>query len=328
MVDADSILEQNALLAVVKPFVDDPQHVVATGGVIRVANGSSVYRGAIEDARHSSRWLVRIQSVEYIRSFLLGRIGWSRLGSLLIISGAFGLFRRDVVIAVGGLDPRSLGEDAELVTSIHEHMRNADRPYRIVFVPDPVCWTEVPETFAQLGKQRRRWSRGLAQLVRKHRSMIGRPRYRGIGMVALPYYIAFELLGPIVEVLGLICLVVGLATGMVSWWFAAVFAVAAIAYGLFVSCCALAIEEFAFHRYPRWTDLQRSFFAAVAENIGYRQIHAWWRLCGLVDEARGADTGWGEMVRRGFEPVIADHEVNTRETSSHEVPPSPKAVVQ
>jgi cellulose synthase/poly-beta-1,6-N-acetylglucosamine synthase-like glycosyltransferase len=189
-------------------------------------------------------------------------------------------------------------------------MLNAKRPYRVVFVPDPVCWTEVPETRAQLGKQRRRWSRGLAQLVRKHRSMVGRPRYRGIGMVALPYYIAFELLGPIVEVLGLVTMIIGLATGVVSWWFAAVFAVVAIAYALFVSCCALAIEEFAFHRYPRWSDLQRSFFAAVAENIGYRQMHAWWRFRGLVDEVRGADTGWGEMTRRGFEPTVVVNDVD------------------
>src|SRR3954451_6361292 len=197
MVDADSILEEHALLPVVKPFVDDPEHVIATGGVIRVANGSKVNKGHVEDARHGSRLLPRIQNVEYIRSFLLGRLGWSRLGALLIISGAFGVFRRDIVLQVGGLDPKSLGEDAELVTTIHEYMRQNKRDYRVVFVPEPVCWTEVTETLAQLGTQRRRWSRGLAQLMRKHRRMIGNPRYGAIGTLALPYYVAFELLGPI-----------------------------------------------------------------------------------------------------------------------------------
>ncbi len=303
MVDADSILEETALLAVAKPFVDDPRHVVAAGGLIRVANGTSIYRGRVEDARHSSRWLARIQSVEYIRSFLLGRLGWSRLGSLLIISGAFGLFRRDVVLEVGGLDPRSLGEDAELVTTIHEHLRDTGRDYRVVFVPEPVCWTEVPETFAQLAKQRRRWSRGLAQLVRKHRGMIGRPKYGRIGMVALPYYVAFELVGPVIEATSLVALVAGLALGVVSPWFAAAFALAAIGYGLLVSACALAIEEVAFHRYHRWSDLQRSFAAAVAETIGYRQLHSWWRLRGLYDEIRGRQAAWGEMQRRGFTTV-------------------------
>ena len=304
MVDADSILEETALLSVVKPFVDDPQRVVAAGGLIRVANGASIYRGRVEDARHSSRWLARIQNVEYIRSFLLGRLGWSRLGSLLIISGAFGLFRRDLVLEVGGLDPRSLGEDAELVTTIHEHLRNAGRDYRVVFVPEPVCWTEVPETFAQLAKQRRRWSRGLAQLLCKHRRMIGRPKYGMIGAVALPYYVAFELIGPVIEAASVVALVAGLALGVLSIWFAAAFALAAIGYGLFVSACALAVEEIAFHRYYRWSDLQRSFAAAAAENFGYRQLHAWWRLRGLWDEICGREATWGEMQRRGFVSAV------------------------
>ncbi len=306
MVDADSILEERALLSVVKPFVDDPERVVAAGGVIRVANGAAVYRGRIEDARHASGWLPRIQSVEYIRSFLLGRLGWSRLRSLMIISGAFGVFRRDVVLAVGGLDPESLGEDAELVTTIHEHLRNENRDYRVVFVPEPVCWTEVPDSLSQLGKQRRRWSRGLAQLLRKHRRMVGNPRYGSIGLAALPYYVAFELLGPVVELLGVLAVCAGLALGVVDPWFAAVFAAAAVGYGLFVSCCALTIEEFAFHRYHRWSDLQRSFFAALIENIGFRQLHAWWRLCGLYDEVRGRDAAWGQMVRRGFQPATGE----------------------
>ena len=182
MVDADSILEDTALLRAAKPFVDDPQRVVAVGGVIRTANGSDVYRGRVEDARMPKGWLPRIQTVEYLRSFLLGRLGWSRLQGLLIISGAFGIFRRDVVIAARGLDLESLGEDAELVTTVHEYLRRARRDYRIVFVPEPVCWTEVPETLSQLGSQRRRWSRGLAQLLRKHRRMIGNPRYGRIGL--------------------------------------------------------------------------------------------------------------------------------------------------
>ncbi len=301
MVDADSLLEKDALLRVVKPFVDDPDRVVASGGMIRVANGTRVYRGEVEDALQSRRWLPRIQSVEYVRSFLLGRLGWSRLGSLLIISGAFGVFRRDVVLQVGGLDLDSLGEDAELVVTIHERMKREKRDYRVVFVPEPVCWTEAPESRSQLGTQRRRWSRGLAQLVRKHRSMIGNPRYGGVGVLALPYYELFELLGPVVELFGVVAVFAGLALGLVSPFFVGLFAIAAVGYGLFVSCSALAIEEFAFHRYHRWRDLQRSFAAALVENLGYRQLHAWWRLRGLADEVRGREPAWGQMVRRGFD---------------------------
>jgi cellulose synthase/poly-beta-1,6-N-acetylglucosamine synthase-like glycosyltransferase len=170
----------------------------------------------------------------------------------------------------------------------------------VVFVPDPVCWTEVPESFSQLAAQRRRWARGLTQLLRKHRRMIGNPRYGGVGVVALPYCLAFELFGPAIELLGLAALVAGLAFGAVSWWFAAAFAVTAAGYGVFVSSCALAIEEFAFHRYHRWGDLQRSFAAALVEFFGYRQLHAWWRLLGMYDELRGRETAWGDMVGRGF----------------------------
>jgi cellulose synthase/poly-beta-1,6-N-acetylglucosamine synthase-like glycosyltransferase len=306
IVDADSILEETALLRVAQPFVDDPERVIATGGVVRVANGSAVYRGRIEDFRHSRHRLARIQSVEYIRSFLLGRLGWSRLDSLLVISGAFGLFRRDVVLQVGGLDLDSLGEDAELVVTLHEHMRTQNRDYRIVFVPQPVAWTEVPETLSQLGRQRRRWSRGLLQIMRKHRRMIGNRRFGRIGLLAMPYYFLFELLAPVIEVLGLVALGAGLLLGAVDVSMALWFAVAALAYGVFVSVCALTVEEFAFHRYHRWTDLMRSFAAAVAENIGYRQLHACWRLAGLVDEVTGRRKTWGVMSRRGFTSIAQD----------------------
>ena len=323
MVDADSILEESALLRVAQPFVDDPEHVIATGGVVRVANGSTVYRGRIEDVRHSRHRLPRIQSVEYIRSFLLGRLGWSRLDSLLVISGAFGLFRRDVVVQVGGLDLDSLGEDCELVVTLHEHMRRQKRKYRIVFVPQPVAWTEVPETMRQLARQRRRWSRGLLQILRKHRRMIANPRFGRIGLVALPYYVLFELLAPVIEVLGLVALAAGLAMGAIDVQFAMSFAVVAVVYGVFVSACALTIEEFTFHRYHRWTDLQRSFAAALAENIGYRQLHACWRLAGLIDEVLGRKKTWGTMTRRGFTTADERTQPANEVTTEPEREPAP-----
>jgi hypothetical protein len=182
-------------------------------------------------------------------------------------------------------------------------MRRQKRKYRIVFVPQPVAWTEVPETLRQLARQRRRWSRGLLQIVRKHRRMIANPRFGRIGLVAVPYYVLFELLAPVIEVLGLVAMAAGLALGAVDVQFAVSFAVIAVVYGVFVSACALTIEEFSFHRYHRWTDLQRSFAAALAENVGYRQLHACWRLAGLVDEVLGRKKTWGAMTRRGFTPT-------------------------
>ena len=305
MVDADSLLEEESLLRVVKPFIDD-QRVVGTGGAIRAANGSTVERGRVTDPRMPRRWLERVQVLEYLRSFLLGRTGWSRIGALLIISGAFGVFRREVVVEVGGLDLQTLGEDAELVTKIHRLSHEEKRGYRLAFVAEPVCWTEVPGDTGVLGRQRRRWSQGLAEILWKHRRMMLNPRYGRIGLLTLPYYLLFEAIGPIVELTGIPIVILAFVLGVANPAFVLLFAAVALGYGMFVSISALAVEEFSFRRYPRWRDLAAALLAAVAENIGYRQMHAWWRLQGLWRFVRGHDAGWGVMTRTGFTPQPAD----------------------
>jgi cellulose synthase/poly-beta-1,6-N-acetylglucosamine synthase-like glycosyltransferase len=305
MVDADSLLEEESLLRVVKPFIDDPR-VVATGGAIRAANGSQVVRGRVVNATMPRRWIERVQVLEYLRSFLLGRTGWSRLGALLIISGAFGVFRREIVVEVGGLDLETLGEDAELVARIHGMVREQKRDLRVGFVAEPVCWTEVPHSSKVLARQRRRWSQGLAEVLWKHRRMMLNPRYGRIGLLALPYYFLFELIGPIVELTGLPVVALGFAFGLVTPSFALLLAAVALGYGMFVSLSALAVEEFSFHRYRRWRDLAAALLAAIAENVGFRQLHAWWRLQGLWRFIRRQDTGWGVMTRAGFMPAPAD----------------------
>jgi cellulose synthase/poly-beta-1,6-N-acetylglucosamine synthase-like glycosyltransferase len=300
MVDADSLLEEDALLRVVKPFIDDPRRVVAAGGVIRAANGSRVESGRVVEPRMPRGWLERVQVLEYLRSFLLGRTGWSRVGGLLIISGAFGVFRRDVLVEVGGLDLTTVGEDAELVARIHHRLRREGRDYRITFVAEPVCWTEVPRTGRVLAGQRTRWSQGLAEVLWRHRGMVGNPRYGRIGLLVLPYYLAFELLGPLVELFGVIAVALAFAFGMANLSFALLFAAVAFGYGAFVSVSALAVEEFSFHRYPRWRDLAVGVAAAGLENLGYRQLHAWWRLRGLARALSGREHSWGVMTRAGF----------------------------
>jgi cellulose synthase/poly-beta-1,6-N-acetylglucosamine synthase-like glycosyltransferase len=300
MVDGDSLLEADALLQVARPFVEDPDHVVATGGVIRAANGALTDRGTLLEPRLSRRWVVRIQVLEYLRSFLLGRTGWADAQALLIISGAFGLFRRDVVLEVGGLDPLSLAEDAELVVTVQEHLRRAHRPHRVVFVPQTVCWTEVPESWQVLGRQRTRWSHGLAQLLWKHRSMIGNPRYGPIGMLALPFFLLFELLGPVIELVGLAALVTSLVLGLVEPALAASVLVLAVAIGVLLSATAIAVEEVTYHRYRRGRDLLALMGAALAEHLWFRWAHSWYRLRGLVAALSGRAPVWTAMPRVGF----------------------------
>ncbi|MCL1692794.1 MAG: glycosyltransferase family 2 protein, partial [Actinomycetia bacterium] len=192
--DADTILEADALARVVRPFLEDAS-TVAVGGIVRIANGCTIDAGTVEDVRLPKNMLARFQVLEYLRAFLAARVGWNTLGGTLIISGAFGAFRRSVVAAAGGFDPTTVGEDMELIVRLHRHCRDRDMPYRIEFIPDPVAWTEAPEKISELGSQRDRWQRGLVQVITRHRGMIANPKYGVPGMVALPYYVVFELLG-------------------------------------------------------------------------------------------------------------------------------------
>jgi cellulose synthase/poly-beta-1,6-N-acetylglucosamine synthase-like glycosyltransferase len=300
IVDADSLLDPDALLVVTRPFADDPLRVIATGGVVRIANGCTVVAGRVTDIRMPDGWLARIQVVEYLRAFLLSRAGWSRLGALILISGAFGVFRRDVLVEAGGVSPGTLGEDFELVVRLHRRMRDSRRDYRIEFVAEPVCWTEVPVSVGMLRRQRRRWHRGLWETLWAHRAMLGRPRYGRVGLVALPWYWLFELAAPVLELGGLALMVLGAAFGVISLGAFALFLAVAYGYAAMVTLAALAIEEVSFPRYRRWRDLGVAGVAAVAENLGYRQATAGWRVEGWWSAVRGRAQVWGTMSRQGF----------------------------
>ena len=311
MVDADSILDPDALLHVSRPFADDPERVYASGGVVRIANGSTVRGGRVVDVRMPRRWLPRVQVVEYLRAFMIGRSGWSRLGGLLIISGAFGLFRKDVVRELGGLARDCIGEDAELVVRLHRWLGDNDIDGRVVFVSEPVAWTEAPETRAVLRRQRRRWHRGLTEILARHRGMLGRPRYGVVGLLSMPWFVAFELLAPFVEVLGFAYLVVALvfvgleelgwvALDLVNRDVVWILLSVSVLYAIVLSLVALLVEQLSFRRYSGMRNLLISIWAAVEENVGYRQLNAWWRVGGAFEAWRDSPREWGNMQRRGF----------------------------
>ncbi len=300
VIDADSVLDADALGKCVRPFVDDPDRTVAVGGIVRIVNDSIVDRGHVQEVRLPRAHLARIQVLEYLRAFLAGRSGWSRVNGLLIISGAFGMFRRDVVLEVGGLSRSTLGEDMELVVRIHRRMREQGRDYRIGFVPDPVCWTEAPEDLRNLRSQRIRWHRGLTDVLVSHRGMLLRPRYGVVGMFAMPHFWLFELLAPVVELAGVVLVPVSFLLGYVNLAFLLVFAAMALLFGIFLSIAALALEELALRRYPSVRQLLLLVVYAFVENVGYRQLTAWWRIRGLAKELRRSEAVWESLDRKGF----------------------------
>jgi cellulose synthase/poly-beta-1,6-N-acetylglucosamine synthase-like glycosyltransferase len=297
-VDSDSLIETDALFRVAKPFLDDPG-MVASGGIVRVVNNCTVEHGAVTQVRAPDNLFARFQAVEYLRAFLGGRVAFSLLDSLLLISGAFGVFRRDVVLEVGGFETGTVGEDMELVVRLHRHMVESGRPYKIEFVPEPVCWTEVPESARVLKRQRNRWQRGSVETLWKHRCMFFNPKYGLVGMFGVPYFTFFEVLGPVVELLGYFMTVVGLIFRLILPRIALAFFLVSVLFGLVLSISSILLEEFTLRKYPSSKDVRILLWSAVIESLGFRQLTAVWRLQGLIDGIRGKQ-GWGKMERKGF----------------------------
>jgi cellulose synthase/poly-beta-1,6-N-acetylglucosamine synthase-like glycosyltransferase len=280
VVDADSVLQPDSLRRVARPFLQDPT-TVAVGGTVRIANGCTVRRGFIEKVGLPRKFIALVQVVEYMRAFLFGRLGWSRINALLIVSGAFGVFRKDVLAEIGGFNPNAVGEDMEIIVRMHRHMKAKGRPYRITFIPDPVCWTDAPETLRGLRSQRVRWQHGLGQALFLNRSLMLNPRGGTVSWIAFPFYLVFELFGPVVEAAGYAIIIVGGCLGWISWPVALLFLGMAVMLGILLSSSALMLEELSFHIYPRTRDLLVLYLIAVLENFGYRQLTAVWRLQGL-----------------------------------------------
>ena len=299
--DADTLIEPDALLNMVEPFLTDDD-AVASGGTIRVVNGARVRNGRVVEARVPRRPLAGIQVVEYLRAFLVGRLGWNRLGGNLVISGAFGLFRRESVLAANGYAEGSVGEDMELVVRLRRLGLENGLPHRVVFVPDPVAWTEAPSTLKVLGRQRDRWHRGLSDVVWRNRRLFLNPRYGTLGVAVFPYYVLVELMAPVVEVFGLLGLAFGLAYGAIDWEFAGLFFLFAYGYALVLDVLTLVLDELSYSRYNRMSDRLLLLVWAALGSMGYRQITVYWRLRGLIKFFR-KKTDWGTMTRAGFDPA-------------------------
>lgn len=297
--DADSLLEPDALLRAVRPFVEDPERTIAVGGTVRVANGCVISHGRVLEVRPPRNILALLQTVEYLRAFLMARLAWSRLNALTIISGAFGLFRRIRVVEVGGYTLGTVGEDMELVVKLHRLMRDKGLPYRVAFVPEPVCWTEVPEDLQVLGRQRSRWHRGALETFERHRDILLKARYGRVAVVGFGHILLVDVVGPVVELLGYLLIPLFWASGLLSTEYLLAFVAVSFTFGVVISVGALALEESELRRFPRARDLVLLTVMAVLENFGYRQLNNFWRLRGIWQYLRRSQS-WGTMTRKGF----------------------------
>jgi cellulose synthase/poly-beta-1,6-N-acetylglucosamine synthase-like glycosyltransferase len=297
--DADSILEPDALLRVVRPFIDEPHLTIAAGGTIRIANGCTIDSGRVTAVRLPRNFLALVQIMEYLRAFLMARLALSKMQVLTVISGAFGLFKRQRVVEVGGYSHGTVGEDMELVLKLHRHMRDLKVPYRIEFIAEPVCWTECPEDASVLGRQRSRWQRGALECFAKHKAMCFNPRYGRIGFLGFGQILLVDVIGPLVEILGyvLVPLLYGLGLLALPWLLA--FLSVTFTFGVFVSVATLILEEVQLRRFPRAREIAILAFVAVIENFGYRQLSNLWRLQGWWQFLRKQQS-WGTMTRKGF----------------------------
>lgn len=298
VVDADSIVERDGLLKVSYPFMEN-DNIVAVGGTIRIANGCEINKGFVEDVSIPKSWLAKFQVVEYLRAFMFGRNGFDALDGILIISGAFSCFRKDVLVKIGGFLNGCIGEDMEIIVRIQRLFRGENPETRIAIVPDPVCWTEAPETLKILGRQRKRWQKGTIVSLMLHKNLFLNSQYGLLGMIVFPYFVIFEMLGPIIEVLGYIIFLVSILFGLVPLSFTIIFLAVAILYGVILSLLSVIFEELTFKKYSRTSHLLELFVIAIAENFGYRQLTSYYRFKGSLEYFLG-DREWGKMEKKGL----------------------------
>lgn len=300
-IDVDCLLLPDALLHVVKSFYQrSEKKVIAVGGVIRVANSCIIDGGKLEEIRLPKNWLAKFQLLEYTRSFILGRMAWGRIDSLLIISGAFGFFDREIALEVGGYDTGTVGEDMEIVFKMRRHMHDQKIPYTIEYIPDPLCWTEVPEDLNILVNQRDRWARGNLETLFKHKDMFFNSKYGRLGLISYPYWFFYEWLAPLLEFFGLITIVLFWYWGILNWDFFIAITATIYLYSIMFSFYAILWDTYSYNEYKKTKDILTLMFCAIIEPIIFHPVVVWAAVRGNYKKLFRVKSGWGSQVRKGF----------------------------
>ncbi|BFH61602.1 glycosyltransferase family 2 protein [Paenibacillus azoreducens] len=298
-IDADSLLEKDALIRMARMYMENPEETVAIGGDVRIANGCLIENGAVQKVSLPRKIWPMFQSIEYLKAFLGGRIGWSRMNGLIIVSGAFGLFRKDYVIAVGGYRGGYPGEDMNIIIKLHRYMLSHKLPYKVAFCPEAVCWTQAPDSYKIISNQRKRWGRGNLKNMIENRGMLFNPKYKVMGMITMPYNVLFETLNPYFRITGLLALIGYTLLDMTHWRILLTFFLLNFLSGYLLSVGAIVLEEIAFRRYKKLSDLWKMLLFSALKFVGYHQLGVLWRVQGHIQYLR-KNNSWGTMTRQSW----------------------------
>ncbi|HSQ46925.1 MAG TPA: glycosyltransferase [Lutibacter sp.] len=300
-IDVDCLLLENALQKMVKPFLEvTEEKVIATGGVIRIANSCIIKNGKLLDVNMPKKLIEKAQILEYLRAFLLGRMAWSRLNGLLVISGAFGLFDKKIAIEVGGYDTNTVGEDMEIIVRMRRHMEEINEKYKVAYIPDPLCWTEAPDNYKTFISQRNRWTRGTIETLRKHRKIGFNKKYKSLGMLSYPYWLFFERLAPVIEVIGIVYFAILMALNEVRWDYAFAFIILAYLFTVLFSLVAIYSEELTYHQYKKKGTGFKLLQISLLEPFVLHPFILYAAIRGNMDYYFNKKKKWGEMTRKGM----------------------------
>lgn len=299
--DVDCILHKDTLLELIVPVMQErKKRVIATGATLRIANSSEFDEGVMTRMRPPAQLLPRFQEVEYIRSFVLGKMGWSYINCVPNVSGGLGLFDKEIAIRSGGYDHSSFGEDMELLTRMCRYAHENSIDYAVRYIPRTLCWTEAPATLKIFSRQRTRWARGLAQLITSHFNMFMNPNYGKMGLIVFPFNFFFELLAPIIEASGIIVYIILALTGNINWPYALLLLLFVYTYAVMITTISILWDQLSFRYYKTWKEVAYLCLTPFLEFLLYHPLIVFFSLRGYYYFLTGKKSTWGNMQRQGF----------------------------
>ena len=308
--DVDCIIHKDTLLKLIKPFIEEPIKVIATGAAIRISNSCEIQNGFLVKVKVPDKFLPLFQELEYIRAFLLGRMAWSKLNALMLVSGGLGMFDKEIAINAGGYDPKSFGEDMELITRMRIYMHRLKQKYKVKYIPESLCWTEVPSTLKVFGNQRTRWARGLAQNLWQHKRIFFNPKYGIFGMLSFPYWLFFEWLAPIIEATGILYYLYVIVTGQINWEYAIILLIYVYSFSVMITILAVLWDEITYKQYSSKIEVFKLCCAAFLEPLLYHPLVVIFALKGDFYALTGKPMAWGNMQRAGFKKKLSTIKVS------------------